>query len=859
MEHSQVQPDQSASPGRRLVETVVHDIRPRSVLHAGCRDGSVVAALREQGIDAYGLDVSGAATASVVDAAAAHCSFGSLLSELDRGYDLVVCIDGLQDLPPDDRAAAIANICRHTDEVLFVAPPDANPSEWWVECFAEQGFHSDVAYNASGVAEGAVRFRRSSEPLSRVVVGLERQLARERREHVDEISRLRARLDDLVAALSQTESVVVDTQRRLAEAERIAGDLWGIADSATYRAGVALRRGVQRALPPDTRRGRVAVAGVHGVVLLGEQGPRAFVQRLRERIRTRKYTQIDRGGTSTAGEDAAQAEYERWLAASAPTEQDLARMRELSHKMALQPLVSLVMPVYNSAESWLREAIASVRAQAYVGWELCIADDASPDPHVRAVLEEEAAAEPRIKLIIRDQNGGIAAATNSALEATSGKWIGFLDHDDLLQPHALYRVVERINKEPDVDLVYSDEDKLLRDGRRGIPFFKPDWSPDLLSTINYVNHFTVVRADRVHEVGGLRSGFDGSQDHDLLLRITDRPDLRVSHVADVLYTWRMVPGSAALDADAKPRAVLARRRAIADAVERRGLDGRVEPGAIPGWFDVRYTLRGTPQVSIIIPTRDRVDLLRRCIDSIRRRSTYRNLRVVVIDNDSRDPATLEYLRDPALIVVRHPGNFNYAAILNHAVADLPPERDEHLLFLNNDMEVTVPDWVEAMLEQSQRPEVGAVGCRLLYPDGRPQHEGVAIGIGGTANNVDLGSYFSLGRVVRDVGAVTGAAMMMRRSTFEEMEGFDEELRVAFNDVDLCMRLRRAGYRILYTPLAQLVHYESASRGRIHPLEDEAHFAKRWGSGEALRDPYVNPNILWYSPPRLRPRLPLTPA
>jgi GT2 family glycosyltransferase len=471
------------------------------------------------------------------------------------------------------------------------------------------------------------------------------------------------------------------------------------------------------------------------------------------------------------------------------------------------------------------------------------------------VLREVAASDPRIKVVYRLENGGISQASNSALEIATGEWVGLLDHDDVLQPHALYRMVERINADPHAELIYSDEDKLLPDGRRGMPFFKPDWSPDLLTSINYVCHFTVIRKQVLDRVGVFRSEFDGSQDHELFLRLTDS-GVQVSHVADILYTWRMLPGSSALNADAKPRAASARQAAIKESLQRRGTAGVVVSAVQPGWYHVRYALQGTPPVTIIIPTRDRVDLLRACVDSIRGVSTYRNVRIAIIDNDSRDPQTLAYLQDSELTVIPHPGNFNYAAIMNHGVRALDPLPGEHLLFLNNDMEVRTPGWVEALLEQSQRPEVGAVGCRLLYPDGVPQHEGVAIGIGGAANSVDLTTYFGLGFLVRDVGAVTGAAMMTRRSTFEEMGGLDEGLRVAFNDIDLCMRMRERGYRIVYTPLAELLHYESASRGRMHPLEDEARFRARWASGDHIPDPYVNPNIAWYAPLRLRPRPPL---
>jgi GT2 family glycosyltransferase/SAM-dependent methyltransferase len=889
-----------------LADNIVRDINPRTVLDAGCAKGFLVEALRDRGVEAYGIDASEYAISCVRDDVKPYCKVGSITEELDRDYDLITCLEVLEHLPLADSINAMANLCRHTGDIVFSSSPtnageathiNIHPPEWWAERFAQQSFYRDVDYDASYVAWWTVRLRRSRDPLPRIIGELERLYARtlfESRERAEivlrqereleegtaEIARLRealekatteverelgpsrAQVDELITALSQSESVIVDTERRRAEAERrraeaerIAEDMRRIEQSPSYRAARKVSRGIRRVLPAESRRGRLATTGVHGVVLLGDQGPAALARRLRERMRNRSLATPNLMTPSEMQaaalfDEAGQQEYEKWLVGSAPTGRDLARMRELSREFASRPLVSIVMPAYNSDESWLREAIQSVREQAYENWELCIAEDCSPDPRVREVLQEEASFDSRVKLVFREQNGGIAQASNSALEIATGDWVGLLDHDDLLQPHALYRMVEQINAEPDADLIYSDEDKLFPDGRRGMPFFKPDWSPDLLTSINYVCHFTVIRKSVLDAVGGFRAGYDGSQDHELFLRITDG-GARVSHVPDILYTWRMLPGSSALNPDAKPRAAVARRQAIEESVQRRGLSATVERAAQPGWYHVRYPLRGTPRVSIIIPTRDRVDLLRACVESIQQVSTYRDVRVVIIDNDSRDPQTLEYLRNPDFTVIPHPGNFNYAAIMNHGVRALDPLPDEHLLFLNNDMEVRTPDWVEAMLEQSQRPEVGAVGCRLLYPDGTPQHEGVVIGMGGTANNIDFSGYFGLGLLVRDVGAVTGAAMMMRRSTFEEIDGFDETLRVAFNDVDLCMRLRQHGYRVVYTPLAELLHFESASRGRMHPFEDEARFAERWGSGDDLTDPFGNRNVLWYRPLRLR--------
>jgi GT2 family glycosyltransferase len=371
------------------------------------------------------------------------------------------------------------------------------------------------------------------------------------------------------------------------------------------------------------------------------------------------------------------------------------------------------------------------------------------------------------------------------------------------------------------------------------PFFKPDWSPDLLLSTNYVPHFAVYRKQIVDEVGGLRSECDFSQDHDLVLRVTERTD-RIGHVALPLYTWRMVPGSAALEPEAKPKSIEAAKRALADAMQRRGSEAEIVAGPFSNTYRVCYRIRGQPLVSIIIPTRDRVDLLRSCIAKIDKKRRYSNYEILIVDNESSDEKTLDYLKKSRHRCLAYPGRFNFAGMMNLAVREAA---GEHVILLNNDTEVITPEWIEAMLEHSQRPEVAAVGARLLYPDGRVQHEGIIIGLGGgSAVNVDHGGYFNLGQMVRNVSAVTGACMMTRRDLFERLGGFDENLRVAFNDVDYCLRAREQGYLIVYTPYAVLYHHESGTRGRLHPQEDELYYRRRWGEPGKYRDPYYNPNL-----------------
>jgi GT2 family glycosyltransferase len=539
------------------------------------------------------------------------------------------------------------------------------------------------------------------------------------------------------------------------------------------------------------------------------------------------------------------AQYRVWLQRHRLTPEAVAAMQATTDQFAYRPRVSIVTPVYDPDEPWLRKAIESVQAQIYPCWELCLVNDGSTKPHVQRVLDEYATADPRIRVKHLSSNQGIAAASNHALALATGEFVGLLDHDDELSPDALFEVVRRLNEGPDLDLLYSDEDKLELDGQRVEPFFKPDWSPDLLLSMNYITHFSVFRRSLLEEIGGFRLGFDGSQDYDLLLRFTERTD-KIAHIPKVLYHWRKSPGSAAGDANAKPFAYPAARQALEDALGRRGLEGWVE-STHPGLYRVRYRLRGDPLVSIIIPTKDRWQLLHQCLQSIEENTCYSRYEIIVVDNDSTEPEALAYLGRVAARwrLSRYPGLFNFSAICNHGAAQA---RGDYLLFLNNDTQVIRSDWLTALLEQAQRSEVGAVGAKLLYPTGRIQHAGVVLGIGGMANHAFRGlpadtlHQFGLANVVRNCSAVTAACMMVRRRVFEKVEGFDTRLRVAFNDVDFCLRLRQLGYLIVYTPLALLYHLESASRGALHPSEDDELCSKRWADLLLRGDPYYNPNL-----------------
>lgn len=563
--------------------------------------------------------------------------------------------------------------------------------------------------------------------------------------------------------------------------------------------------------------------------------------------------------------------YEDWIRNyDTPSPEDRARMRRIGAALPHRPLISVIMPVYQPDPDLLAAAITSVRRQVYDRWELCIADDCSPSPEVRELLRG-CADDPRIRVTFRETNGHISAASNSALELASGDYIALLDHDDVLPEHALFTVAQAINAHPDADVLYSDEDKLDSHGQRYDPYFKPDWNRALFLGQNMISHLGVYRRSLVQQVGGFRVGYEGSQDYDLALRVIERSrDERIIHIPHVLYHWRAIVGSTALENGEKSYAWDAGRRALEDHLARTGQPLPVGR-ACHAFYHVPWPVPNpAPLVSVLIPTRDRLDLLAGCIDGLRERTDYPAWEAIIIDNGSTGPDTLRYLedlvQDPRFRVLRVDTPFNYS-MLNNKAAEIA--RGDLLCLLNNDIVMIEPGWLGAMVAQ-MRPGVGIVGAKLLYADGRVQHAGVILGLGGVAGHYHLQvaghelGYFGRAELVQDLNAVTAACLLIPAALYRDIGGLDTRLAVAFNDVDLCLRVREQGWRIIWTPHARLYHLESASRGSDMSDQSRTRFEKevalmksRWGT-ILDDDPFHNPNLsndssvpVLASPPRIR--------
>ncbi|MBU3926494.1 MAG: glycosyltransferase, partial [Bacteroidetes bacterium] len=534
-----------------------------------------------------------------------------------------------------------------------------------------------------------------------------------------------------------------------------------------------------------------------------------------------------------------------------PSHEDLEKLRKECHVLKYRPKISIILPVCNTDYQRLSSSIDSVLNQVYDNWELCIADRNAAEPHIAELLASYSKKDERIKVLFLSGHLGVSGASNAAIARAMGEFIGFLSQGDELLPSALYEVVHLLNKTQETDFIYSDEVLLDESGEPLYTYYRPEFSMDYMLSHCYIVHFSVIRTSLINKIGGFRREFDVSRDYDLFLRIFSETK-KVCHIPKVLYFWKQhgsdtghAPMSKVMDSS---------RKAIQDFLDREGIEGEVYDTKHINFFKVKRKIIGNPKITIVIPIKDRVDLLKRCINSIEEKSSYKNYEVIIVDNLSREADTFEYLaylqKRPSIYqVVIFKEDFNFSRLNNFAVQYAV---GKHLLFLNNDVEIIAPGWLEAMLEHSQREEVGCVGAKLLYPDGKIQHVGVVIGLYGGAEHIykwhesrDIG-YMGHAVSIRNCSAVTAACMMVKKSVFNEVDGFDERYKVGFGDTDFCLRIQEKGYLNVYTPYAELYHHESATRGQSLEsdphLEDTRRLMKRWQKIIQEGDPFYNPNL-----------------
>lgn len=948
----------------QIAQKIADDLHPRTVLDAGCAMGHLVAALRDLGVEAYGVDISKYAISKVREDIRPFCKVGSLTEPLPSGlpdrYDLVVTVEVLEHLYEDEGRQAIRNICKLTDEVLFTSTPDdftepthvnVQQREYWCRVFFENGFVDDLNYRPRYLTSHALLFRRSAN-MGRQIEDYERNIrisecvhqqetahwskaVEDKERHIQNITAQHAaenaawagrqnewaekenewrqekqRLE--ASAASEMERLQQALRSKETECETQAKEADGLRTELTcckeqYRAAAHQCETLETELAQykdqyhtsadrcGTLEAELAHYKEHYHAAIGQRealkiqlaevqnaysaisnaffwkitkpfrvcldalkrifGKVAFFRLMGKGIRCLHENGWSYTWHKVKNKLKHRQEYTELTNTPLFTEEELEAQRTEVFPRSIK--FSIVVPLYNTPEKFLHEMIRSVIDQTYADWELCMADG-SDEAHgnVERICRQYMRKDLRIKYQRLEENLGISGNTNACLEMATGDYIGLFDHDDLLHPAALHEVMRAIC-EQDADFIYTDENTFHEKPEDAFcPHFKPDYAPDTLRSYNYICHFTVFSRELLDEVGNFRREFDGSQDYDMVLRLTEKAS-KIVHIPEILYFWRAHSGSTAGDISAKPYTMDAARRALGEHLDRVGLVGEVEDSSIPSTYRIKYTISGCPKVSIVIPNMDHADTLRTCISSILEKTTYENFEIVIIENNSRKEETFAYYdelkTDPRIQIVTCEGKFNYSAINNFGVREAAT--GEYILLLNNDIEVITPDWLQEMLMFAQRSDVGAVGAMLYYPDDTIQHAGVILGIGGVAGHAhkyfprgDFG-YMSRATIAQDLSVVTAACVMLPRTVWDEVGGLDETFEVAFNDVDLCMRIRKAGYLIVWTPYAELYHYESKSRGAEDTPEKKKRFEgevrrfqARWKSELAAGDPYYNPNL-----------------
>jgi GT2 family glycosyltransferase len=777
----------------------------------------------------------------------------------------------LEHLLEADGQKAIANLCSHTDQFLFCSTPDdfedpthinVQPTAYWADLFAQNGLFRNFDYSPSYITSYAVLFSRKDTQTGLVRAYEQFFADRERSSQgfwSGAVADKERHIRNQEGAIQSLNQAVEDREQALRALQ---------AELEHYKLHYQACMNQREELKRDLAHYKGLYDSVERSISWRITAPfRGFMNGLRKVFGLLRYRHLVVKGLQSLRHNGfratwAKAKYKiRQLNALPQTQKALYTEEELAQqknvKFPREIKISILVPLYNTPEKYLREMIQSVLDQTYGNWELCLADG-SDEAHtdVGKTVQDYARRDSRILYQKLEKNLGISGNTNACIHMATGDYISLFDHDDLLHPAALYEVMRAICDQG-ADFIYTDENTFhLTPADAYCPHFKPDYAPDTLRANNYICHLTTFQASLLETVGEFRPECDGSQDFDMVLRLTEQAK-KIVHIPKILYYWRSHPNSVASGIGAKPYVIAAAKKAIADHLDRVGLKGEVLDSAVPSMYRLKYDIIGNPLVSILIPNYEHKAELKTCLESIYEKTTYPNFEVLVIENNSSSREIFEYYEEiqkkwSNLRVITWDSHFNYSAINNFGARHAA---GSHLLLLNNDTQIISPDWIQEMLMYSQRSDVGAVGAKLYYPDNTIQHAGLGLGLltlaGHLHRNFDRKHPGYMGRLsyAQNLTGVTAACVMVPRDVWDQVGGLDETFEVAFNDVDLCMRIRAAGYLIVWTPFAELYHYESKSRGldeapekRKRFLGEVERFQTRWAKELAAGDPYYNPNF-----------------
>lgn len=838
-----------------VAQNIIDKFNPTTVLDAGCAMGYLVEALRKKGVEAYGFDVSEYAIANVAEEVKPYCFVHSITEKLPddipKKFDLVITIEVMEHLFPQDGSRAISNLCQYSDTIIFTSTPDdiedmthlnVQQAEYWCKEFAKNSFFRDHLLPVDFICAHAMLFRRKTD-FENVIFDYElynRVQGVKVKSVADELTcentRLKSEVEKLELQRNKSKTRIKDLKQNIKTAEKQYSEKeheFELLNNG-YNDLQNRYKGLSNQYDEIQNASWWKITKPFRMFTLG--------------IRT-MFGLIDE-----AKPDSEQHYDPKMGSFAINSSEELEKQRQIKFEKDVK--FSVLVPIYNTPEDFLREMIESVKEQTYSNWELCLADGSDKDHrYVRKICRKYAGKDSRIKYKKLEKNLGISENTNECIRMATGDYIALFDHDDILNPSALFENAKVIN-EKGADFIYSDE-AVFEGALPNIALihFKPDFSIEQIRTNNYICHLTVFKKDLLDQVGMFREEFNGSQDYDMVLRLTEKAE-KIVHIPKVLYYWRRHEGSVASDISSKPYAVEAGRRAVQSHLDRCNIKARAINAKYAATYKVEYEIEGSPLVSILIPNKDHVKDLSKCINSIFKETTYSNFEIIIIENNSEKEATFEYydsLKEmPTIKVVEWKGKFNYSAINNFGAGFA---EGEHLVFLNNDVEVITENWIEEMLMHSQREGIGAVGAKLYYPDDTIQHAGIVLGLRGVAAHAylhyqrDYHGYMARLAIAQNLSAVTAACMMMPKAVFDEIGGFDESFEIAYNDVDLCMKVRKQGYFIVWTPYAELYHHESKSRGdedtpkKLKRFNDEAkRFKKRWAKELKAGDPYYNPNL-----------------